>query len=333
MELIQLVAENLPERTKSRVGYSILICILAFALRGEISQAKLTKVAHELGQLLPGIGEQINRIDIATTWWNFGSLVNDSNVGSIFARWLSFLQAPAIRLRVIIAQATGSGLTALDVIARAVFEHPKIPWHILMRLYPEEWGNTVDALHRVGDNPYYGYREDLQYVRSTRYKSLSWVCGRLLILGGDKTLGEYKGFQEDRRNRELLEQAMHAYLQSTGIPDIHTDPTAEEYAAFPALYEVMRHANTGLMANLNTQQFEPYQTGLSGLESGFGDCHTSHSRASTPPNLDVARIDPGATGRTFDDDDDPEPTPIPTSPGEALQEDLPPSPPAAGEDV
>lgn len=229
LELLGVVARHLPDRSRARVGYSILMFILSFSLRGEIFQAKLTKAMHELSQLMPGVAEQLTRADIALTWHYFGGLVDDSNVADTFARWLGCLDAPTIRVRVIIAQAAGSGLTCLDVIARAIHEHPTFPWHMLMRLFPEEWANAVDVIQRVGNNPYYGYHGDLQHVRSTRYKSLSWACGRLINAGGNKTFGDYKGFVEDRRHKETIEGIILAYYRGQDTADLMGDPTEEEF--------------------------------------------------------------------------------------------------------
>lgn len=70
-----------------------------------------------------------------------------------FAHWLGYLDASAIRIRVIFTQAAGSGLTSLDVIARAIHDHHSFPWHMFMRLYPEEWTNAVDAIQEGWKQP------------------------------------------------------------------------------------------------------------------------------------------------------------------------------------
>lgn len=69
---------------------------------------------------------------------------------------------------------------SLDVVARAIHEHPTLPWHIAMRLYPNEWVNAIKVLRNAIDNPCYGYLADLHHVHSVGYKSVSWFCSRVI---------------------------------------------------------------------------------------------------------------------------------------------------------
>lgn len=108
LELLAVVSQHLPDRSRLGVRCSILMCILSFAVRGQISQARLTKVMHEFSRLMPGVAEQFTHSDIALTWRHFGGLVDDSSVADTFAHWLGYLDAPAVRVRIIIAQAAGS---------------------------------------------------------------------------------------------------------------------------------------------------------------------------------------------------------------------------------
>lgn len=92
----------------------------------------------------------------------------------ILRRWLGFVPAHTVPIRVVLAQAAGSGLTSLGVIAATIYENPNFPWVILQRMYPEQWDNAGRAMRRVGNNPYYGYRRDLTDMRAVHFRNLDY---------------------------------------------------------------------------------------------------------------------------------------------------------------
>lgn len=118
------LADVTDERQASRALYPVLLLVLAFATRGQMSARRLQRVTSDLRASMGTLIEMLRLEDIALTWANFGHLVHDGNIGAILHRWMGFLPVSAIRLRVALDQAAGSGLTSLDVIARAVAEFP-----------------------------------------------------------------------------------------------------------------------------------------------------------------------------------------------------------------
>nr|XP_023657050.1 uncharacterized protein LOC111838379 isoform X1 [Paramormyrops kingsleyae] len=305
MSVLEIISKHLSDRARGRCLCPILMCLMSFALRGMISRPKLLRVQQELIQIMPNVADQLTHDDITLTWRNFGALLNNKNVASTFRRWLSYLPVPALLLRVVMARAAGSRLIRLDVVARAIHEHPTFPWHIAMRLYPDEWANAVSALRHVGDNPYYGYR-GIEYVRSIRYKSVSWFCSRVLLIGGDKTLGTYAGFVVDRLQKdEHVENIIQSYFQGA---DLDTDPSPEEYASYRTLLELVRihPANTGLFMNMEGHA-DPKTSGSGGDPTGPDDSGSYGSaRGEAAPtsydDLDLGRL-------KVDDDDESDSTP------------------------
>lgn len=230
---------------------TIILAKVAFAVRGTISAAKLTRIIMELTPTIPFIGDVLNIPDLQLTWLNYGHLVDDEDMPKIMLRWLGLIPAYALRLRVVLAQASGSGLTSLDVIARAIHEHPHFPWVLVRRMYPEQWDNAQRAIRLVGNNPYYGYRRDLTDVRSTQFRHLAALCGRLLIALGDRLLERYQGFVEDKVRVHVWRHMIDAYVSARGRKGANIErPMSEEeidhhadmmqlVAQYPANIEVL----------------------------------------------------------------------------------------------
>lgn len=99
-----------------------------------MSAAKVTRVITELTPTVPYAGDALTATDIHLTWANFGQYVDDRAMPRIIRQWLAFILAHAIRVRVVLAQAAGSGLTSLDVIARAIHENPTFPWVLIKQM-------------------------------------------------------------------------------------------------------------------------------------------------------------------------------------------------------
>lgn len=182
---------------------AIILTVVSFSVRGNMSAAKVTRVVTELAPTMPFTGEALTTGDIQLTWSNFGHYVDDRVMPAIVRRWLAYIPQHALRVRVVLAQAAGSGLTSLDVIARAIHENPSFPWVLIQRMYPDQWDNAGLAMRRVGNNPYYGFRHDLGHVRANQFRHLAAFCGRLLIALGDEALGRYQGFQNDRIRADI----------------------------------------------------------------------------------------------------------------------------------
>ncbi|KAL0967482.1 hypothetical protein UPYG_G00252810 [Umbra pygmaea] len=218
LDYIWHITEYVDDRTRARATGIVLLTVTSFALRGSITHSKLSRLITDLQPVVRYASEILNINDIACTWANFGHLVHDGNMPAIMRRWLGMVPAGAVRLRVLLSQAAGSGLTSLYVIARAIHEHPDFPWPYIARLYPAEWRAAGTAIAIVGGNPYFGFRRDLAEVRSTLFKNLASFCGKLLVAAGDKTLD----------NKESISRMIESYLETSQGADLAGDMTDEE---------------------------------------------------------------------------------------------------------
>nr|UVF58769.1 MAG: S protein [Salarius guttatus piscichuvirus] len=300
--LLQL-ARLADDRVRARAIGTVLTMLASFALRGAITHSKLGKVVADLLPIIPYAADALNQADIALTWNNFGHLVDDRNMPRIMRRWLRQVPTAAIRLRVLLAQAAGSGLTSLDVIARAVHAHPEFPWPLIRRLYPEEWEAAGRALGLVGNNPYFGYRRDLAHVRSVLFKRLSSFCGKLLIACGDRTLENYRGFVEDRINRDALQRLIDGYLATHAGPDMEADITEDEMEAYRYMRDLARRSPVNMegLANMDGHPDPDMGFGDGGDFRGFGRAPAPRVIVAPPPDDNNADEAEGAQGGQGDD--------------------------------
>nr|XP_055068187.1 uncharacterized protein si:dkey-81e3.2 [Misgurnus anguillicaudatus]XP_055068188.1 uncharacterized protein si:dkey-81e3.2 [Misgurnus anguillicaudatus] len=246
------VARYANDRQQGRSLSVILTTFAAFALRGSITYSKLTRCVKDLQPVISYAAEAINAAEISMTWATFGHFVDNGSMPGIMRRWLEFVPAGAIRLRVILSQAAGSGMTSLDVIARAVHEHPEFPWPLVIRMYPQEWIAAQRALIIVGGNPYYGYRRVLTEVRSTKFKYLASICGKLLVAAGDKSLDGYRGFAEDRVNNKSIRWMIDGYMASHAGADPNSAISEEEHESYRSMRDLaaLHPANINGHANM-----------------------------------------------------------------------------------
>lgn len=195
MELLKLFVEKIEAEGLLLRGRGLApSLIIGFSKRGCITGSAWTKITRELEASHPALVGQMDRDRARSYYISFGSLVNDNNIGDLFTLWYSMIPGEAMRFKVTIDQARGSGLTGIESFQRAYVAYPTFPWYKIRRLYPQEFSIAIDALTIVGGNPYYGFRADLGIVKSTNYPGIVYTAMQLLILGlGDKSLLSYGG--------------------------------------------------------------------------------------------------------------------------------------------
>lgn len=172
--------------------------------QGNSTQAFLTKITRGIGD---EVGYDVD-LDPAIIRMIYNRLlvgIDDTNISYILERWFGFLPAEALRLRLTIMQATGTGLTCLTVIGKALLQFPGFCWDRVALLYPAEWRNMITAGTAVGENVWYGYRKNLGNVSSTRYKTIGWIA-KMTRFGGDQRIQQYGGWPRAIAQQAIVEE-------------------------------------------------------------------------------------------------------------------------------
>lgn len=187
--------------------------ILAYAKRGAVNNRLMQKVQRSVSEELqleinfePGVMKTFHTV--------YGHYVTELNAKKLFTYWSSILPKHALRLTLLVQQTIGSGLTAYYTVMRAVVSYQDFSWDKISKLYASEWADFSTASRAIGANVYYGFKADLQAVRSTKYKNISWVCKELLIrLNGEAALKAYDGWLEKPMYPDVVNGIIDAYVR------------------------------------------------------------------------------------------------------------------------
>lgn len=145
----------------------------------------------------------------------FGSFVNSTNAAAVLTAWTTDLPLSALRLRLTLEQALGSGMTAFIVVGRAILKYPDFPWAKLNMLTGGELTNYSLAMNAVNGNPYYGFNRTLGPVRSTLYSTIAYVAKDLLItLNGEVSLKRYEGWIKAPKSSPVVRNMLETYKQA-----------------------------------------------------------------------------------------------------------------------
>lgn len=203
-------------------GVSIIThIIVAVCKRGIVSQEFLEKISTGIRDDL-SLDVILDEATIALFFKQFGKNIDENSVGAILTRWGSRLPGGAMRLSLTIQQTSGSGLTSLKTIGKAITSFPDFPWWHICALFPGEWNSFRIAVAKVGTNAYYGFSKDLMEVRSTKYKSLAWIAKELLAkIGGDRRIGAYKGWPSRIAHQPTVDGLIADYEARRGAAAIN----------------------------------------------------------------------------------------------------------------
>lgn len=216
LRLIRAVAVHPASRIHMRSPYIVVLLLVAFSTRGQLTAQKLQRIKDELRTVMPVLADMLDANEITTTFANFGECIDDTNAHIIFARWLRHVPRAAIRLRVLLSQAAGSGVTSLDMIAEALSAHVDFPWHMVARRYPDEWAAVQQGLRAVNGRIYAGYAGNLGAVRATLFRRITWVAKELLMAFGNNSLKNYRGGAEDPTMVETVKAWIKANVEAMG---------------------------------------------------------------------------------------------------------------------
>lgn len=185
---------------KTRISFgltgtlSVASMIIGYTKQGTITDLNLGKTVTAL-ETEVGVSLRLEKNVINTFYQHYGSHIDDTRAMSFF-RYLSYLTpVSCVRMHTLISQAKYSRLTAICTIRSALVEYPDFDWDKISGYFPAEWAALRAGLQAMGNNPYYGFRQDLGPAKSTNFRSIAFVAKELLQqVGNDRQLAGFKGW-------------------------------------------------------------------------------------------------------------------------------------------
>lgn len=177
----------------------------------------VTGVRNDLGKHIT-----IRPASIRLIYNKFDRSINRHNIRVVLNHWnelLRLLPEEALRLSLTIQQCANTGLTALIITGKAILSYLNFKLDIISELYRAEWATFEQAVRTVNGDPYSVFERNLDPVKSTGYKNLSWVPKEILIrIGGAGTLAYYAGWTPRARKQGTIDQLIVQYeANHTGV--------------------------------------------------------------------------------------------------------------------
>lgn len=209
---VRMMARNATGYYSTGGVTAIVHVICAVARRGSVSDRFCDKITAALSEEL-NIQQLILSVPQMQLFYrHFGDRITAENVEVVMDSWTQLIPAAALRLRLTVDQAAGSGLTAMQIIGRAMNMYRDFDWQRVADILVPEMDNFNAAVQAVGDNKWYGFNKDLGVAKSTRFKNLTWVAKELLMkIGGEASLGQYAGWTRRAKNQATLDAMIAAY--------------------------------------------------------------------------------------------------------------------------
>lgn len=120
----------------------------------------------------------------------------------------------SLRLCITMQQSVCSGMTSYWLIWDAISAYPGFGWADVAVLIPQDFTKYSEAVVVVGNNPYYGFNQDLREAKHTNYMSLSWVACKLLLKCDPpnySSLTRYRGIPAHPKREEELTALINGY--------------------------------------------------------------------------------------------------------------------------
>lgn len=201
--------------------------VVGLSKRGVVSDGAAEKIKNGVDQDLGIHDTYVRPRTCALLYNNFGKFITGENAQALFVHLRSLVPNWSIRLALTIDQASGSGLTVYFLIRRAFVEFANFDWVNASNVLEADFGAYRVASGIVGNNLYYGFNNDLNHVRSTRYQSLGYLALQLCIkAGGDNDLRQYQGLRGAIKSKTWIDEAVTNYINQLNAPSISDERRA-----------------------------------------------------------------------------------------------------------
>lgn len=192
---------------------NITLAYCALAKRGQVTDEFCAKVQNSVRDEL-GITVTLNQPAINALYKSYIMGVNETNAQTVFTDLDALIPDVALRLKLTLQQAAGSGMTLYVIIGRAMRMYYNFPWGRVNTLTGGELINYEAARTLIRDNLYFGFRRDMGAARSTLYKSIGYVARELLVrINGERTLLRYAGLGGNIKNKNALDRLILNYVE------------------------------------------------------------------------------------------------------------------------
>jgi hypothetical protein len=232
--MMTFFAYNLRDARRTKAIECLTLAYCALAKRGQVTQEFCVKIINSIRDEL-AVNITMTSLTINALYKGYMLGVNETNAELVLNYLDAQLPDIALRLKLTLTQASGSGLTLYIIIGKALRMYHDFQWGRANLLTGGEMANWNAAMDIIGNNLYYGFKRDLGAARSTLYKSIGYVAKELLVkINGEVSLERYGGLSGNIKNKAALDRLITAYVNAY---------RAEEGGETAAMREILKSVN------------------------------------------------------------------------------------------
>nr|WAS28130.1 MAG: hypothetical protein [Chuviridae sp.] len=212
---------------------------IAYSKMGNATEAWLARTYEGLDR--EGLEfERLLPADLSNIFNYYGKCLVGLSVGALFDYWSQDLPEHLMRMKLVLAQSAGSGLTPYLLVVKAMQTFPDFPWMRVRRLFLSEFAVFEMALENIGGNMYYAFEHNMTTFAGTKYRNVSWVARHVLMeFGGESTLRNLRGFGTTCKSIDVVRALCDEYRARLLPTDAEAPATPEEQAKMDSITEAL----------------------------------------------------------------------------------------------
>ncbi|AJG39071.1 putative nucleoprotein [Wuhan louse fly virus 6] len=234
--ILWVAERGMTDEMRHLLAISYSYAYIALSRKGTITAEK----ARSIGQALTrevGIPISFDRTIIPILATAMAARVGDDEYADVFQTWEREITGISLRMQITLAQAAGTGMTALNTIKNALQSFKDFDWAGLAAILPQDADRVTAAFKLVGTDKYFGFRKSYGIAASTGYRSFAWVAKELLIrYGGPEYAGlrDFRGWTNSPLHKDRLRDMVESYKPASDPATLPPYELAEMYAACAA---------------------------------------------------------------------------------------------------